>query len=87
MSKRQPVNLPASVRQRLLNLSRARGEDFNLTWSAFLSRNRLDAGGLTLSQIVLQIRQFLMPPVLAAANGQELEATWPAGGPWGAERG
>jgi predicted nucleotidyltransferase component of viral defense system len=56
-------------------------------WSAFLSRNRLDVGGLTLSQIVLQIRQFLMPPVLAAANGQELEATWPAGGPWVAERG
>jgi len=31
MSKTRPGNLPASVRQRLLNLSRQRGEDFNLT--------------------------------------------------------
>lgn len=29
MTRKQPVNLPASVRQRLLNLSRAQGEDFN----------------------------------------------------------
>ena len=31
MTQKEPVNLPASVRQRLLNLSRDRGEDFNLT--------------------------------------------------------
>ena len=28
MSKEKPTNLPASVRQRLLNLARERGEDF-----------------------------------------------------------
>ncbi len=31
MSKKPPSNLAASVRQRLLNRSRERGEDFNLT--------------------------------------------------------
>jgi predicted nucleotidyltransferase component of viral defense system len=55
-------------------------------WNAFLSRNRLDAGGLGLASIVLQIRLFLMPPLLAAADGQEFEETWPAGGPWVAAR-
>jgi hypothetical protein len=33
--KRQPTNLPASIRQQLLNLSRARGEDFNLTLTRY----------------------------------------------------
>jgi predicted nucleotidyltransferase component of viral defense system len=56
--------------------------DKGAQWNAFLSRNRLDVGGLGLSQIVRQIRLFLMPPMIAAANGQEFEETWPAGGPW-----
>jgi len=40
-------------------------------WHAFLSRNRLDAGRMALAQIIQQLRLFLMPPVIAAANGQE----------------
>jgi predicted nucleotidyltransferase component of viral defense system len=51
-------------------------------WRAFLSRNRLDVGGIGLAQIIQEIRLFLMPPVTAAANGRELEENWPAGGPW-----
>lgn len=51
-------------------------------WDAFLSRNQLNAGGLTLGQVIKQIRDFLMPPVIAAADGQELWEMWPAGGPW-----
>jgi len=51
-------------------------------WTAFVSRNRLDVGGSGLTQIVRAIRLFLMPPMIAAANGQEFEETWPAGGPW-----
>ncbi len=30
MKREAPVNLPASVHQRLLNLSQQRGEEFNL---------------------------------------------------------
>lgn len=51
-------------------------------WGAFLSRNRLDAGGLTFSQVVAEIQLFLMPVILAAAHGQELDADWPAAGLW-----
>jgi predicted nucleotidyltransferase component of viral defense system len=35
MTKAHPSNLPASVRQRPLNISRKRGEDFNLTLTRF----------------------------------------------------
>ena len=35
MSKTSPVNLPASVRQRLLDLSRTRGEDFNFVLTRY----------------------------------------------------
>jgi len=35
VKKGQPTNLPASIRQRLLNLSRDRGEDFNLTLTRY----------------------------------------------------
>ena len=35
MSKGEPSNLPASIRQQLLNLSRDRGEDFNLTLTRY----------------------------------------------------
>ena len=56
--------------------------DKGMQWNAFLSRNRLDAGGCGLKQIIRRLDLFLMPPILAAANGREFEKTWPAGGPW-----
>lgn len=55
-------------------------------WDAFLSRNRLDVGRLSFTEIVVEIRQFLMPVILAAARGEELEAAWPPGGPWKADQ-
>jgi predicted nucleotidyltransferase component of viral defense system len=51
-------------------------------WRAFLSRNQLDVGGIGLTQIMQEIGLFLIPPVIAAASGQEFEETWPEGGPW-----
>ena len=41
----------------------------------------LMVGGMVLTQIIRQIRLFLMPPMLAATNRQEFEEMWPAGGP------
>ena len=35
MTKKRPVNLPASIHQRLLNLSVSRSEDPNLTLTRF----------------------------------------------------
>jgi hypothetical protein len=51
-------------------------------WNAFLSRNRLDVGGMGFTQTIQDIRLFLMPPLIAAANGQEFEQVWLVGGPW-----
>ena len=56
--------------------------DKGTQWNALLSRNRLDVGGVGLTQIIWEIRLFLMPPMLTAARGQEFGETWPAGGPW-----
>jgi predicted nucleotidyltransferase component of viral defense system len=58
--------------------------DKGTQWNAFLSRNRLDVGGMGLMQVIQEIRRFLMPPVIAAAGGQEFEQMWPVGGPWAA---
>jgi predicted nucleotidyltransferase component of viral defense system len=60
--------------------------DKGIQWTAFLSRNRLDASGSSLAQVIREIRLFLMPPMIAAAKGQVFEETWPAGGPWAATR-
>jgi len=65
----------------------AQNPDKSTQWNAFLSRNRLDAGGMDLAQIIQEIRLFLMKPMSAAAEGQEFEETWPAGGPWIAQSG
>jgi hypothetical protein len=60
----------------------AENPDKGTQWNAYLSRNRLDAGGMVLAQIIQEIRLFLVKPMSAAADGQEFEETWPAGGPW-----
>jgi predicted nucleotidyltransferase component of viral defense system len=64
----------------------AANPDKGTQWNAFLSRNRLDAGDMSLMQVTRQILLFLMPPMIAAADGQEFEQTWPVGGPWVAKR-
>jgi hypothetical protein len=56
--------------------------DKGTQWYAFLSRNRLDVDGMALMQVIQEIRLFLMPPMIAAAGGQEFEQTWPVEGPW-----
>ena len=68
MTKAAVTNVGASVRQRLLNLSRERHEDFNAAFT----------------QIVADLAEFLEPPRKAAATGSAFEAVWPAAGPWSA---
>lgn len=54
-------------------------------WTAFLSRNRLDAGGASLPEVVAAIAEFAMPPLIGAVQ-PGFRMVWPAGGPWqGAE--
>jgi predicted nucleotidyltransferase component of viral defense system len=52
-------------------------------WAAFLRKSKLD-GGAGLAEVVVALRDFLMPPVQALAAGEPFERNWPAGGPWSA---
>jgi predicted nucleotidyltransferase component of viral defense system len=51
-------------------------------WNAFVRRNRLDVGGATLTHIGVDLSQFLLPVLTAAARGVKFKANWLAGGPW-----
>lgn len=81
---KQPTDLAASVRARLLNLARQRGvaaPERQVQWRAFLRRGRLpgppDAGVL-----VDALRAFLWPVLEACARGDAFVMRWPPGGPW-----
>lgn len=53
----------------------------NAQWGGFLRRSRLSAPG-TLHLVVESIATFLLPVLQAVADGRDLNATWPPGGPW-----
>ena len=60
--------------------------DKRLQWRAAIRRQRLDAEGLELTDIVRRLRAFLGPVLGAAASDQPWTARWEAGGPWSDER-
>ena len=68
--------------QRILEIVKQK----SVQWNAFLSRNRIDSGDIGLVHVIQEIRVFLMPTMLAAANAQDFEQAWPMGGPWAADR-
>ncbi|MCG2763996.1 MAG: nucleotidyl transferase AbiEii/AbiGii toxin family protein [Desulfarculaceae bacterium] len=51
-------------------------------WRAFVKRSELETGGVGLPQVVADLREFLLPPLHAAAAGKDFGLTWPNGGPW-----
>lgn len=72
MSKTTPVDLPASVRQRLLNLSRDRGEDFNFVLTRYAVERLLYR--ITRSEYA---SQFILKgaSLIAVWTGRELRPT------------
>jgi predicted nucleotidyltransferase component of viral defense system len=50
-------------------------------WRAFLKRNRAD-GHKEFAEIILELSNFLMPPIGALVNQIEFDQIWSAGGPW-----
>jgi hypothetical protein len=52
-------------------------------WVAFLSPGKLDIGGISLEQVCAFLNEYLMPPTVALAAGEEWTKDWPPGGPWG----
>jgi hypothetical protein len=51
-------------------------------WKAFVKKTGLDVGGLSLTEVVVQLKKFLMPISIAAADKTESNLSWPKGGPW-----
>ena len=51
-------------------------------WQAFLRKARLVDDLPPIHEIFLVLRDFLVPPISAAAVGRSLRLEWPAGGPW-----
>lgn len=51
-------------------------------WRGFLRKGRLQNTPPDLAQVVHGIATFLLPVLQAVADGRDLNATWPPGGPW-----
>ena len=51
-------------------------------WQAFLTRNRLNADGLQLDQVAERLREFLLPPTMAVAQGASFDQHWSADLSW-----
>lgn len=51
-------------------------------WTAFLRRHHLQDPPLTLSQIVPELAQFLLPPSRAAGQATDFARSWTPPGPW-----
>jgi len=51
-------------------------------WRAFLNRNQLVPLDVPLSTAIVEIREFLLPPLSAAARGEGFYLHWSPGGPW-----
>jgi len=64
----------------------ARDPDKMKQWEAFLNRTGLTARAVSFPQTIDDLRQFLFPPVVAAANDSGFSQYWIAGGPWSGTR-
>ena len=51
-------------------------------WRAFVRRGKLKAGEISLPEIILSLREFLLPPVAALRANLPFTQQWKAGGPW-----
>jgi predicted nucleotidyltransferase component of viral defense system len=51
-------------------------------WAAFLKRLGHEAGGTVLAEVLEALKEFLLPPVIAAGGMEAFDRTWPPGGPW-----
>jgi hypothetical protein len=51
-------------------------------WRAFLRRSRFPERQDDLEKLVAEVRRFLIPVLRAAADNEQFNASWQAGGPW-----
>lgn len=51
-------------------------------WIAFIRRSQLEENAPGLADAVLELENFLMPPVAALLRRESFSRRWPPGGPW-----
>jgi hypothetical protein len=51
-------------------------------WRGFLRRSKLESGGITLHEVIEELRAFLLPPAAALAAGPGFDQQWEPTGPW-----
>jgi len=51
-------------------------------WQAFVSRGKLDGREAGFEEVISALREFLLPPMTAAAAGNAFEMIWLPPGPW-----
>jgi hypothetical protein len=57
-------------------------ETKNRQWNAFITKNRLNVGPISLRQALSDIERFLWPLLAADPARSPERLTWPAKGPW-----
>lgn len=54
-------------------------------WRAFVTKSQLEVAGVELPAVVLDIRAFCLPVLIAARDALAFEMHWPPSGPWKAK--
>lgn len=78
---RRQIPLPADT-PLALTLTFAEDAVKQTQWTAFLRKSRLEPVATGLTAVVDALKEFLLPPVRAAAEGVAFPLNWPPGGPW-----
>jgi len=79
--ERRRTQIPKTIPPALSNEFFA-NQDKVIQWTAFLKRTRLAEQAVEFSQVINELRRFLIPPLQAAASGESFSQWWKEGGPW-----
>ena len=74
---RIPKGIPAALSDEF-----AANQEKVTQWRAFLKRTQLADQGFELSLVINKLRNFLIPPLRAAASGESFPQLWKEEGPW-----
>lgn len=72
-----PAETPLALSPTFYEDAQKRGQ-----WAGFLRKGRIAAAGKTLGEVAESVRDFVMPPALAARQSELFNEWWKAGGPW-----
>lgn len=72
-----PASTPVALTEAFSSADRSQG-----LWAAFLRRSDIAIAPTKFSDVVAELRVFLLPPSVAAASGEQLGYDWGAAGSW-----